>query len=638
MKTVFILLLTAIGLHAQAFLLETQMIPMRDGVNLATDVYRPNDERKHAAILYRTPYNKDSDGLDKETIQLLNILGYIYIAQDCRGRFHSEGVDSVFLNDGWGALQDGYDAIDWIIGRPWSNGKVAQFGGSATGITTLRAAGSLHPALVCAAALVAPSDFYSQVVYPGGEFRKSLVENWITDQGSQYMIPYFMRFPYYNELWEEMNLHTRTNLMKTPILHIGGWYDCFSKGTVAAFQDLQQQPNAGPQKLVMGPWVHGEPSEGAVGELQYPDAGFDYEELLLQWLGYWLRGFPASVLDEPNVRYYLLGDPNRTDEMGCQWLEAKSWPPTTLEKQFYLATEEKLDEMPPQAGSLTFTFNPLSPVPTVGGNNLTIKNGPYDQRAVGSRDDVLSFISGELTAPLRVEGFVRGRLFVSSNQPDTDFTLKLVDVYPDGREMLVTDGILRARFREGYREEDVKLLTPGDIVEIEITLPPTAIVFNSGHRIKIDISSSNFPRYEVNPNTGAEPNDRSNPQPADNTVYIGGDSASLLALPVVQEETGVELHREQPQEFELFANYPNPFNAATIIEYSLPVAAQVHVSVFNAQGQRVAELKDARESAGRHRLVWDGAFDSGAAAPSGVYFCRVQAGDQIAARKMLLVR
>ncbi len=638
--TPIVLLFIAANLYAQTFLQETVMVPMRDGVQLATDVYRMNDNLSHPVILYRTPYNKDTDGFDDDTIKLLNVLGYIYIAQDCRGRFHSEGVDSVFLNDGWGKLQDGYDTIDWIVGQSWCNGKVAQLGGSATGITTLRAAAALHPNLACAAVLVAPSDFYSQVVYPGGEFRKSLVENWVHSQGSDYMIDYFQQFPYYNALWEEMNLHTRTAMMTVPILHIGGWYDCFSEGTIQAFRDLQQQPNAGPQKLVMGPWVHGEPTSKPVGELQYPDAGFDWEGLLLNWLHFWLRGAPNGVLESPDVTYYLMGDPQRTDEMGCEWLEADQWPPQNSASQsFYLTPDGGLSAAPPSDESrFDYRFDPLNPAPTVGGANLTIAVGPYDQRAVGSRRDILSFTGEVLSAPVRVEGFVRGKLFISSNRPDTDFTLKLIDVYPDGREMLVTDGIRRARFRDGYTEDKVKFLNPDEIVSIDIELPPTAIVFNSGHRIKVQISSANFPRYEVNPNTGAAPNDRTGAQIAENTVYVGGDQASHVLLPIVPTGTSVARRTASPSDFHLLDNYPNPFNAATVIHYSLPTAAHVVVEIFNSRGQRVRILANERQNAGSHRLVWNGAFDSGEAAPSGVYLYRLRAGDFTASKKMLLVR
>jgi len=634
------LYLTFTSVYADTLGKETFMVPMRDGVRLATDVYRPDNDLPHPVILYRTPYNKDTDGFDDNVIKVLNALGYVYVAQDCRGRFHSEGVDSVFMTDGWGYLQDGYDTIDWIVHQSWCNGKVGMVGGSATGITTLRAAGALHPNLVCAAVLVAPSDFYHQVVYPGGEFRKSICENWIHGQGSDYMISYFLQFPYYNKLWENMNLHTRTSLITTPILHIGGWYDCFSDGTILAFQDLHEQPNAGPQKLVMGPWVHGEPTTKRVGELKYPGAGFDWESLLMLWLDYWLRGNPNPVVDTPDVSYYLMGDPGRTDEIGCEWIEADTWPPENrVSKIFYLTSDELLNEKAPTtAQEQSYQYDPHNPVPTLGGNNLTIDNGPYDQRAIGERADILSFATDVLAAPVRVEGFVRGYLYVSSNCPDTDFTLKLIDVYPDGREMLVTDGIRRARFRDGYTQEDEKLLHPGEIVCIEIELPPTAIVFNSGHRIKVQISSSNFPRYEINPNTGNEPNNRSNPQTATNTIYIGGDHASYIVIPVVPIEAGIAQKDNTPKEFRVFANYPNPFNAATVIQYELPAIDGVTVDVFNVYGQHVRSLVDAVQNSGLHRIVWDGKNDNGEPVPSGVYIYRIKAGRMTRAQKMLMVK
>jgi hypothetical protein len=197
----FIVMLLLLSMPCQghsAQLKETIMVPMRDGVRLSTDIYRPSGSNTYPVILYRTPYNKASDGLDDGIIQLLNIQGFIYIAQDCRGRFASEGVDSVFFTDGWGKRQDGYDTIDWITQQEWSNGKVGMFGGSASGITSYRAAGAAHPALVAVAVAVAPFDFYREVAYPGGEFRKAICENWIRGQGSEHMLDYFLQFPYYD--------------------------------------------------------------------------------------------------------------------------------------------------------------------------------------------------------------------------------------------------------------------------------------------------------------------------------------------------------------------------------------------------------------------------------------------------------
>jgi uncharacterized protein len=642
-KTIFVAAILAVlssSLFSQAFVKQSTMAPMRDGTMLAADIYRPNDDLQHPVILYRTPYNKNTDGFSDQIIRVLNTLGYVYIAQDCRGRYNSAGVDSVFLNDGWGKLQDGYDTIEWIVQQRWCNGKVAQLGGSATGITTLRAAAALHPNLTCAAALVAPSDFYSQVVYPGGEYRKSLIENWVNGQGSGYMISYFLEFPYYNDLWEQMNLHSRTSMMTTPILHMGGWYDCFSEGSVNIYQDLAEQPNAGMQKIIMGPWVHGQLSDDDVGELDYPESRFDWEGLLLQWLGHWLRGFPASMDNLANVHYYLMGDPDATDEMGCQWIDADTWPPPSqISKPFYLAQTGELQQTPPfSSAESNFAFDPTNPVPTLGGNNLTIKAGPYDQRATGQRDDVLSFISDELAAPVRVEGVVHGQMFISSDRLDTDFTLKLIDVYPDGREMLVTDGIKRACFRDGFREDQIRLLTPGEITAIDIELPPTAIVFNTGHRIKVDISSSNYPRYEVNPNTGNAPNDRTSPQIASNTIHIGGDYASRISLPVIPVMTGITKKTQIPIKHALAANYPNPFNAATIIEYTVSSPQHVVLEIYDSLGRHVNTLLDAAQNSGVHRLVWEGIDKKGVPVPSGVYVYQLRAGHFVSSRKMLLVK
>ena len=620
---------------------ETFMVPMRDGVRLATDVYRPDSDRSYPVILYRTPYNKDTDGFDESIIKLLNAVGYVYIAQDCRGRFHSEGIDSVFLTDGWGRLQDGYDTIEWIVQQSWCNGKVGMIGGSATGITSLRAAGALHPNMVCAAVMVAPSDFYHQVVYPGGEFRKAIAENWIRGQRSDYMIDYFLQFPYYDELWEGMNLHTRTSMITIPILHFGGWYDCFSEGTILAFRDLHAQEKAGPQKLIMGPWTHGSPDEnGRVGEMRYPQSYFYWESLVFLWLDRWLRDITNYVLDKPDVTYYLMGDPDKTDEMGCEWLTANNWPPENARQRiFYFTASGGLDEqLPSEQNEISYVFDPANPVPTHGGNNLTIAMGPYDQRAIGQRDDVLSFVTPVLTTPLRMEGFVRGQLYVTSNRPDTDFTLKLIDVYPDGREMLVTDGIRRVRFREGYRQEEVKLLQPGEVVALEVELPPTAIVFNSGHRIKVCISSSNFPRYEVNPNTDNEPNDRSDAQIANNSVFIGGEKASRVLLPVVPVETGIRREPETAKTFQLSANYPNPFNASTRIRYSLPAPDFVFLDIFNVNGQHVRSLEKSIQDAGEHVVTWDGLNDAGQPVPSSVYFYQIRTRKYSQVRKMLMIR
>lgn len=618
---------------------ETFMVEMRDGIRLATDVYFPDTSLPRPALLYRTPYWKF---VDRPSPTYWNGKGYVLVVQDVRGRFGSEGVDSVFLDDGWGVKQDGYDTIEWIVQQTWCNGNVGMFGSSARGITTNRAAGSLHSNLICCVPIVACSDFYHQVVFPGGEFRKSICENWLRAQGSEYMIDYFLGLPYYSEEWEYMDLHTRTDSITAPMLHVGGWYDCFSDGIVEEFRDLQGKPQAGPQKLVMGPWTHGTVgTDDPVGELQYPDAAFDVSDYMARWLDYWVQADTNGVLDEPDVHYYLMGDPEKTDEIGCEWVEENVWPPeNAVETSYFLAGSSRLSlTVPPDIDSQSFAYDPHYPVPTLGGNNLTIERGPYDQTAIGIRNDVLPFTTEVLNGPLRVEGIVRGELFVSSNREDTDFTLKLVDVYPDGREMLVTDGIARARYRLGDREEDITFLTPGEIVPITVSLPPTAIVFNSGHQVKVCVSSSNYPRYEINPNTDDPPYQETDTLIADNTLYYGGTYCSSVILPVVEGSIFVEyLQKTKTRPFAL-KSYPNPFSSHAVISYQLPQDSHVNLFIHDALGRRIRTLVDRRQPDGAHYEVWDGKNDSEIPVASGIYFCRLELDESTSqTQKMLLLR
>jgi len=639
-STLFVLLLLL--LPATLFAGKTTvMIPMRDGALLATDIYAPDDTLQHPTILYRTPYNKEHDKFDKNLLNFWVGKGYVFVDQDCRGRFASQGVDSTFLTDGWGALQDGYDTIDWIVKQSWSDGKVGMLGASAMGITTYRAVASLHPALKCAIAIVAPSDFYNEVVFPGGEFRKSLVENWLHAQGSDYMIDLFGSHRYYDSLWDGMNLHTRSQLITTPIIHIGGWYDCFSEGTVAEFNDLRKQPQAGPQYLIMGPWIHQTTATAdSVGDLIYPDAAYSNMFFLFNWLDYWLQGRQNGVLSTPKVQYYLMGDPERPDEPGCEWVYRNEWPDSERVKyHYYLKKNGQFSrsvDFP--MDSLSYDFDPRNPVPTVGGNNLTIPAGPRDQRSVTNRTDVLLFETEELTQPLWLEGYVKAKLYIASNRKDTDFTLKLIDVYPDGRQMLVTDAIARTRFRHGDRKADMSFLVPGQIDSVEIKLPPTAIVFNSGHRMMVAVSSSNYPRFDVNTNSGGPLWNDPDTLIAHNTLFMGRGTPSCVVFPIVPLPTAVAENSTQPGGFELHQNYPNPFNPTTEIEFSIPRESSVEIVVFDALGRKIRRLAHGNYGAGTHRVQWNGRDQVGNPVSSGIYFYRMKVGKRVWMKKMMLLR
>ena len=511
------------------------MVPMRDGVELSTVVVLPKGEGPWPVILSRTPYGKmaavrNAPGIVRQ--------GYARVVQDLRGRFASGGTDNVFLTDAWGDVQDGYDAIEWIAGQPWCDGKVGMIGGSALGITQYLAAGSAHPSLKACQAVVACASLYHHAVYQGGAFRKALVENWM--KGNKFSDEAFTMVtsnPLYNDLWQSVDLSARAPTVNTPIIHTGGWYDVFAQGTLDAFDALQHRGGEGArgnQRLVFGPWTHGcKPG----GELSYPPNASQNPAGGLQaaWFDRWLRGGTAKVLDRAPVNYYVMGACGESGAPGNQWREADDWPPPATQTPLYLHSSVQASFDPPDGtdANRSFAYNPQNPVPTVGGCNLTIPKGSFDQRPVEDRDDVLLYETEALAEPLEVTGRLRAKLYVSSDCPDTDFTAKLTDVYPDGRSMLVCDGILRMRFRNGFEKEE--LMEPGEVYEAFVDLWSTSIIFNKGHRIRVAVSSSNSPRFDPNPNTGEGFSQSGKTRVAANTVYSNKDHPSQIILPIPDE-------------------------------------------------------------------------------------------------------
>ncbi|MBM3472007.1 MAG: CocE/NonD family hydrolase [Armatimonadetes bacterium] len=510
---------------------QTVMVPMADGVKLATDVWLPKGDGPWPVAFARTPYNKDNvkgEGF--------NQIGVALVVQDVRGRFASEGEARPFFPDGWGAHQDGLDAAKWIVAQPWCSGKIATFGGSAVGITQYLLAGTGPPGLVACYPVVPCASLYDGAFFQGGVFRKSMIEGWYKlAQWPDYAMEEPLQHPRYDDLWKTLDLTTRASSVKVPMMHVGGWHDIFTQGTIDAFVALQERGGEGArgsQHLIMGPWAHGI-KQTKIGQLQYPDnakwpEGAPDE---LKWLTTFLLGDPAEADRLPAVWYYVMGAAGEEGAPGNEWRTAAAWPPTATETKLYLAPEGKLTHEPPPAGELKCTYDPANPAPTVGGRNLVLPAGPFDQREVESRPDVLVFSTDVLDAPVEVTGRLTVRLFASSTAKDTDFTGKITDVYPDGRSMLVADGILRARFRQGF-DRDV-LMQPGKTYEFAIDLQSTSLIFNRGHRIRVAISSSNAPRFDPNPNTGDPWRANDNKLPAEQTIRLGGKQASYIVLPVV---------------------------------------------------------------------------------------------------------
>ncbi|MHC4543910.1 MAG: CocE/NonD family hydrolase [Planctomycetota bacterium] len=509
---------------------QTLMVPMREGVKLATDVYLPDGKGPWPAILFRTPYGKSTA---QGQAMMANQRGYAFVSQDIRGRFGSEGLDyPVFGHDGWGKNQDGYDTVEWVAAQKWSDGKVGTVGASANGITQNMMAPSRPPHLVCQYVAVAFSSMYNQAAYQGGAFRKSLVEGWMNgNKFSPENLKEMRAHPDYDDFCKQFDPELVAHRINVPILFLGGWYDIFNAGSINSFLTIQKKGDKGARgkcRLVMGPYGHGRSED-----LIFPNTEYPKPVSMLNWFDIWMKKNGKGIDDIPVVQYFVMGDPADSKNNANVWKTAEDWPVPAKIKPFYFNANGKLRPRPPKKvdTSLSYKYDPKDPVPTIGGANLIIKKGPRDQRPVEERPDVLLFTSGELKKPVEITGPVKVRLWASSTATDTDFTAKLCDVYPDGRSMIVLDGIIRARHRNSMEKSE--LIEPGKIYEYEIDLWSTSLVFTPGHRIRVAISSSNSPRFEPNPNTGKHSGMDDQTKVATNTIYLEAKHPSHILLPVV---------------------------------------------------------------------------------------------------------
>ena len=510
------------------------MIPMRDGVQLEAHYYLPKGKDSCPVIVARSVYDKT---VGAAFAAIFGSFGAALVIQDTRGRGGSEGEDRLFADDGWGERQDGVDTIKWVKEQPWCSGDVAMFGMSALGITEVLMA-PVSPPLECQVIWVAPSKFYGQLSYQGGVFRKALSENWTAGQGNSHLLETWRAHPCDDEFWAGYDAEARAATVQAPSIHVGGWWDIFAEGTIKNFTSRQHRGGDGArgnQMLIVGPWTHGGPIPGfPCGELTFPaNSLFDINGASLRFIQHWLIGADNGIMDEPAVRYYTVGDTSDPEAPGNEWREAEDWPPfETVETPYYLAPDDSLTKEAPAADapSVSYAYDPADPCPTRGGANLTIEAGSFDQQELAARPDVLVFVTPALEEPVEVTGQVRVRLHVSSDAPDTDFTVKLIDVYPDGRQMLIMDNIHRLKFRNGF--EKPESLPAGEMGELTVDLGPISIIFNAGHRIGLQISSSNYPRFEKNPNTGADfPTEDGESRVATNTIYLDQAHPSALLLP-----------------------------------------------------------------------------------------------------------
>ncbi|MBN1781570.1 CocE/NonD family hydrolase [bacterium] len=621
----FLLLFFALFSPVMAYTVRSEMVPMRDNIRLATDIYQPvTSKPPWPVILLRTPYNKSSAMDPTVALLVCNFMHYAIVVQNTRGRYQSEGIDSLYFSDGWGVIQDGFDTVSWLETQSWCNGRIGTWGASALGITQYLLAGSAPPGLDCCVVMVAASNLYEDALFYDGVYRESMVDGWLGGNQAGHLIDFFSEHPMYEPMYDRLNLMTRLNAVQVPVLHVGGWHDIFIQGQINAFQGLQEQGGAGArgrQKIVIGPWEH-DIAKDTCGELRFPNSSsLSWLGVMLDWFDFYLKDTDEPQPDMPAVRYYLMGDADSPGGPGNRWIQSDTWPPYTS-VPFYFHSEGLLSlAIPPEQDSPdAFVFDPEDPVPTAGGRNLNIPAGSRDQRSVEEREDVLVYTTEPLMDSLVITGPVYVTLFACSDATDTDFTAKLCDVYPDGRSMLVADGAVRARHRNSLSEEN--FLNPGEIAEFTIDLWSTALAFAPGHCIRVDISSSNSPRFAVNPNTGEPFRKETSSRIANQTVFHDAGMASALMLPVVGtvpacvEITGTSA---MPGCAALLPCSPNPFNGTTAISVRIPAAVnRTRLHIVDIRG-RLVKSWHLSDRTGEVRLLWNGEDNEGREVPSGVY-------------------
>ncbi len=517
---------------------EHAAVPMTDGTKLATDIHLPSEgEGPWPVILIRSTYGRAHNRGDFQK------QGYVGVVQDVRGMGTSEGEKHVFFTDGWRkGLTDGADTVAWVKAQPWCNGKVATLGGSALAITQMLLA-PVAQGLDAQYVAAVPSDLYRDTSYHGGVFRKSLVETWLYGIGQPHVIPIYKSHPYRDEFWSYYNVAARAKDITAPGLFVNGWYDIFQQGTIDGFVTRQEQGGEGArgQNYLVMKWSSHRPDDDRDYKFNPNRHEFPVSKLRNAFFDRHLKGIENALEGFANVNYYVMGA-DTPGAPGNEWRTADAWPPfPTASMHYYLHADGTLQTTPQEEteASQGFTFDPKNPYPTHGGSNLALMAGPFDQRKHSKeRTDYLAFATAPLEAPIEVTGRLTVKLFVSTDAPDTDFVAKLIDIYPAGdeREILILDNAQRLKMRDGFERPAPLLTGPDQIVEVEIDLWSISWIFDAGHRIGLHVSSSNYPRFEVNPNTGADhPTEKGEMRIAHNVVHFDHTRPSALILPIPKQ-------------------------------------------------------------------------------------------------------
>jgi predicted acyl esterase len=587
-------------------------IQMRDGEFLEADVYLPSDPGPFEAILIQTPYNKDmfEFSLPMGVQQNVNGQPFAWVIVDWRGFYGSAGAAAGSGNRG----EDGYDFCEWIVAQSWHGDRIGTWGPSALGKIQYDTAEEHHPNHTCAVPLVAHPQFSYDDYFYGGVLEESRLQQ--LDALGYGLSPIVLANVYYSNTWIfAENASWNPDLIEIPMLQIGGWYDqnidkmmdWYAATRNNAAVSVQDQ-----QWLLVGPWVHGGTGTAYVGsslqgELTYPNAEFKSDTMAWNFLNYYLLDAPNSWDTTSMITYYETGkDVWRTSNSST--IEAST------DDVLYLNNGGALINTLGN-GTTSFVCDPSDPSPTLGGPTLStgLDQGPYDQISLISRSDVVAFETLPLGDEVNVSGRITATIFVSSDQPDGDIAIRLVDEYPDGRNMLVTDGIRRIRFRNGYTQADESFMTPGQIYQVEITLPFTNYTWKVGHKIKILISGNNATRWDINLQDGGTMYQPGTGNVANLTIHHDGVSPSTITLPGNNPVLATNELDELSVEV-----FPNPFAESISIKSKSVID---RISILDIYGREIIETNS---------LQLDLSELS-----RGSYLVKIKSGIKIATRKIM---
>jgi len=603
--------------YSQSLVQTVDSIPMRDGKKLAADIYIPSTPGQYPVILVQTPYNRLYYRINQPLgLGSLTGLPYALVVVDWRGYYGSAAA--MVANPDRG--KDGYDVVEWIATQSWSNGKIGTWGPSALGKIQFQTAKENPPHLNCAVPLVAGPQFNYLEYFPGGVYRKEYVDQ--LDNLGFGLATTLLNNPFYNSTWqyaEAANFYPQS--INIPLFMVGGWYDHNVEVMMQMFSGVQTNSPAAVRskhKLMMGPWAHGGFGTAQVGtcdqgELTYNEACGWSDSLALRFFDYYLRNSFNGWELEPVVRYFQMGE--------NMWQQTTTWPPTgtTPIKLFFNENNSLTPSLPSSASaSATITYDPHNPSPTIGGSTLRndLLQGPYNQATlVESRNDILIYTSPILTQNVVLKGSGRVHLFVSSDRPDTDFGYRLTDVYPDGRSMLLVDNIQRMRFRSGFHTTDTASMQNGQVYEIDIPIRDLANTFLSGHRIRIDITSSNYPRFDNNLNNGGKMYTAGDTLTANNIIYLNSARASFVELPLISYIVGLNDNEPKETQFQII---PNPVNES----FSISNESYSEINLYNINGVKIFN----QQKSERYNLYF---------LPAGVYFVEIIGDGGVYWRKLV---